>query len=71
MARGVEVEFGRHEYWTFWAEGQRCSVHKSLAAAKREVYACERRGGSEHTIYQVSAVFNWRNKSFRKAGREK
>lgn len=65
--RGVDVEFGEHEWWTFWADGLRCSCHKSLEAAKREVYACERRGGAEHTIYRVSPVFNWRGKKHPKA----
>jgi hypothetical protein len=65
-----EVELSRHEWWTMWGGDQFCSSHSSFAAAKRAIYECERRGGSEHILYKVQLVSSWRGKPYRKGERK-
>lgn len=46
----------RVAYWTTFGVREYlclCSVHSTLAAARRAVRACEKAGGSKHTIYRV------------------
>ncbi len=42
------------EYWTFFTGDQLCSKHSSFQAAERAVRKCEREGGADHSIYQVT-----------------
>jgi len=46
------------EYWTmFWFSGyQRCSAHRTLAAALRAARKCERDGGTRHDIVKVERI---------------
>jgi hypothetical protein len=42
------------QWWTIWNDGDICSRHSSYDAAFRAARACERLGGAEHKIVQVT-----------------
>lgn len=44
----------KKEYWTLWGYDQICTKHSSFQAADRAARKCEREGGADHKIFQVT-----------------
>ena len=53
------LEIMKKEFWSMFKYGSTdtiCSKHKTLAAARKEAKACEKKGGTKHWILEVRWV---------------